>query len=236
MSQQTIIAIGVIGSFAVSIVGGIALGLPAEVILFLAILLCIVFAAVYMFFSTRNIKKAHEYARYSIEDKELKLFKRGKDATYHVDVVAELTGSLNYNPAEITYTAVTIGSATVGNIDYKDESYSFGNIHKSNKYRLNYNWDGTGDCFCPIYTILLDDSLIEEAKKDAAVSKYLLGNKLYLYPDVKLTDADKMKLEAASKYGKDNVAVNVFIEASQKWKLSKWECEQIKSWIEGNDY
>ncbi len=153
-----------------------------------------------------------------------------------INIEAEYNASLDYNPAEIKYSSITLGGITTGTIDFKDESTSMKH-YKNGNYFLSYGTNSKNTPNWPVYYIELSDRLVDEAKANPDISYYLKGNTLVLRD----TDSkfSKEEVDAFSHFMNDGSlesitkATKILGGSSPRSLLSKDECVKIKKWLSG---
>ncbi len=153
-----------------------------------------------------------------------------------INVEAEYNASLDYNPAEIKYSSITLGGVTTGKLDFKDESTSI-KRYKNGNYFLSYGTNSKNFPNWPIYYIKLSERLVDEAKANPGISYYLKGDTLVLRDtDSKLS---RKEVDAFNHYMKDGSlesitkATKILGGSSPRSLLSRDECEKIKKWLSG---
>lgn len=190
----------------------------------------------YFFFNLTQKKKRQKHKNdMYVEGSENKMTITARNS-YVIDLItieAEMNVSLGYNPAEITYSSMTLGGVTTGKLDFKDESTSI-NGYKNGKYYLKYGYQETS---WPIYYIKLSDKLVEEAKKNSFISEYLVGNTLILRD----TGRKYSKKEVdAFNYHMNNGSLESITKATKilgggppRSLLSYDDCVRIRRWLGG---
>lgn len=182
----------------------------------------------------RNEKSDEQRKHYTFneEDKTMTLFKRSQIcyAAVHWEPLYE--HDLKYNPSKIIYTGATSGGVTMGGFHTTEEYYQERRTKRSGRYIAYLSFhDGTR---LYIKEIILVGSVLEEAKRNKKISKFLVGDRLVLLNqnaksnlDGKLTSSDIINGGTAVKYAyTDSLKANIGITSA--------EAEIINEWLKGN--
>jgi len=205
------------------------LGIVYSCLGFVVLLICAVIVSIII---DGNREQKHKgEIEYNLDKNEIKIYARNSYVANGITIEPETYSSLKYNPAEITYTATTIGPITNGHFDIKSESLTAGSSQRTGTYRLNF-----GNEYSPIYTIVLSEKLVKEAKKNVAVSNFLSGDRLILrhLPTESKKNKEKAKFYSSLGTGEaTTAALNIALQDIPKSKLNKDECKKLLKWIAG---
>jgi len=141
--------------------------------------------------------------------------------------------SMKYHPSEIVYTGATVGGVHTGGFHEAGNYYSV-NGSGTQKYQLVYTGIGVdqGD-YCPVSVIKLDAPLIQEARKNPAISRYLKSDgSLVLSNETASKYGDHMKTAAAQ--GNTALVMQMAKADYFNQQLSRDQCNTIKNWLCAN--
>jgi hypothetical protein len=150
-----------------------------------------------------------------------------------IEVVQAKGASLQYNPAQLTYTSTTVGNVTVGSLDFEDESTSL-KLNNTGVYCLEYaSSEETG----PIDTIELSEELATQVRNKRGLPGYLNGNELVLRGGLKeMSEAEQSVVSDYYNKGtmqSNTVAGNILLQNMKRSGLSRAECKRIRRWLCG---
>lgn len=172
---------------------------------------------------------------YYIEDKVFEIKKRNAYVADKLAIVPEMRFSVGYNPAQLTYTGVTIGAATVGNFSVQDEFASM-KPQPTGYYYLKFKSDKE----YRVERILLTDDLVIRAEINPFISQYLVGNELVLW-DLNKTVTNTEKSTAEYLMGQGDLqsqtkAMNIVSQGMTGAILSQKDCRKIQKWLAGKNF
>jgi len=137
----------------------------------------------------------------------------------------------DYHPTTVTYTSVTVGGVTTGGFDVNKEHYSSRRTGASGKYALFSVEEDYEIC-----RIILSDSLLESARSNPFIKRFLKGHDLVLEHEnenTKLSAGAMANLEGYIKSG-NVISQNLWMQdVINAKKLTKEECQKILDWIGG---
>ena len=169
---------------------------------------------------------------YSEEDKTMTLYQRSKIsyAAVHWDPLYE--HDLKYNPSKTIYTGATSGGITMGGFHTTEAYYQERPAKKSGRY-IAYLKFHNGDRIY-IKEIILVGKVLEEARKNSKISKFLKGDRLVL-----LNQNAKSKLDgklSASEIANGGTVIQHAYMDSLKANVGilLWEAEIINEWLKGD--
>ena len=170
---------------------------------------------------------------WDIVGKQLYVYTRKRYIGDMLSIAPEIKPLLQYNPAQVTCTTVSVGAATVSNVDFKDEHTTMAG-YKSGNYYLNF---GSSRNYCPIERIVLSSSLAQLAKEHPVLSKYLQENTLVLKKIIQVP-SNETSANAATLMNKGNLqdtttAANALLFDMKTTALTKADCKEIKKWLSG---
>lgn len=184
-------------------------------------------------FETKQAKKkaaARTYMTYDKETNTLTLNARKQENANVIKIEEMVDYNLNYHPSKIVYTGATVGGVHTGGFHDAGNYYTMDGT-STKKYHLIYNGVGvTDEDYCPIRTIKLGASLIEEAKKNSVISQYLnQDGTLNLSNPVKSKYAEHMG--TAMERGNVDLAMQMAKADYYNQQLTKGQCNAIRNWI-----
>ena len=140
-----------------------------------------------------------------------------------------------YNPAKVTYTGATVGGVTTGGFHTTNASYSEIPTGNSGRAYIKAKYPAKSPYLKEI--ILSTDELVESAKHNTTVSKFLKENKLILKYEnekTKLTDSENYVLREAISKGDQGLQYGITQRAYLEQQLTISDCNQIISWLSVN--
>ncbi len=143
---------------------------------FFALIIAFIVAVVVL---TKQTKKIEAKANIEcVSDKRIAVSKQAEINKSVIHIRRYQETSLQYNPAKITYTGATVGGVTTGGLDYQDAYYSVKGGNITNKFIMYFEKSDKESMI--VDEIELSPNLVDKAKKDPNLSKYLRGNVLYI--------------------------------------------------------
>ena len=164
------------------------------------------------------------------------LLKRGKklvNRSMRVEMIDKV--DYKFNPEKITYTGATVGGVTTGGFHTTQASYSEVSTGNSGKAYIKITTLPDSPTLNEI--ILTNDELIESAKNNPRVAKFLQGNKLILKYEnekTKLTEEENYVLAEAIKTANQALQYGVTQRAFLEQQLTYSDCNQIILWLCGD--
>lgn len=145
------------------------------------------------------------------------------------------------HPAEVTYTQATVGVATSGKFHvheaYCGESLS-GDSGKAEILVISGEMYRYSKYYTRLDSITLtSDELIKSAKENPVISKFLVGDTLYLHysgKDTLLDDFEKRELEIARQNSDKAKELNTKQRSFLAQQLTPYDCNAVISWLCGN--
>lgn len=182
----------------------------------------------------KNIWEEFSHITFDEKKNSAKLYKRASISGKSIEIRADYNLTYKYNPAKIVYTGATVGGVTTGGFHTEEEHYALGSGGKSGKYYLRAKL--SAGKYMSIDRIHLTDELVEEAKQNPNVKKFLRGKTLVLAHRGKATqlkeDEQDVYMRAVQRH--DEAAMYAASQrAINAKKLTREECESILKWISG---
>lgn len=179
-------------------------------------------------------KKADEQSKhytYSEEDKTMTLFQRSKISysALHWDPLYE--HDLKYNPSKTIYTGATSGGITMGGFHTTEAYYQERPTKKSGRYIAFMPFtDGTR---IYIKEIILVGKVLDEAKSNPEIRKFLKGDRLVLLNQNPKSNLDG-KLSASDIANGGNVVQYAYMDSLKaNVGITLAEAEIINNWLKG---
>ena len=170
-----------------------------------------------------------QYYTYDESTHTLTLIQRSYSAFSKAIKIAPLyTTTYKYNPAELEYNSVTVGSVTTGGFHVNPASYSPSSTEKTDKYEL---WLMPGNH--AIKTIILPKDLIASAQNNSTIRKFLKGDRLelkYTGGDTELSESER-RIIGANMTQRPDIMLNMTKRVRVAQALTKEDCEAIKNWL-----
>ena len=185
--------------------------------------------------ATGNIEREVERDKYITFDKEKEtatLYKRAPISGESIEIRAHHNSTYKYNPEKIVYTGATVGGVTTGGFHTEEAHYALSTAGKSGKYFLQAKLSAGN--YMSIDRIHLTDELVEEAKQNPNVKKFLRGKTLVLAHRGKATEmsADEQDVYVRALQRKDEAGMYAAAQRAINAKmLTREECENVLKWI-----
>jgi len=187
--------------------------------------------------SSAQYKKQKENENYIIFNEDTdsaKLLKRSEMSASLLTIETIQNTYTKYNPSKMVYTGATVGGVTTGGIHTTEAHLSTKVGGDSGKCHIIAK--GKDKKIVEVKNIELSKELLSEAKKDKAISKFIVGDKLvlrYNTPDTKLTREEneilKRAIETFDTALQDNITQRAFIASMP----TKEDCLAVKKWVSG---
>ena len=139
-----------------------------------------------------------------------------------------------YHGPELVYTGATVGGIHTGGFHVNKAHLTEKSLGGSGKYYLYIHIDDYAQL--AVVQIYLTEAMIEQARNDERVSKFLQGNKLCLWHsgnDTQFTNTEKMMLNNAVNTNDYAAQLNFSQRASLAKQLTYDECIDVINWISG---
>lgn len=175
---------------------------------------------------------AKDYLDYDAFTETLTVKARKPENANVIKVEEMFDCNLNYHPSKIVYTGATVGGVHTGGFHDAGNYYTLDGT-STNKYHLIYKGLGvTSEDYCPIKQIKLDRSLVEAAKENPVISRYLNADgTLTLSNNVASKYSEHVG--TAVKHGNVDLVMQLAKADYFNQQLSKEQCKAIKNWISG---
>ena len=222
---------------------GVLLGMPVALLcnskgfaIFLWVLvIVVVFAGGKSIIGRKRDKQGEEQCKHYIcseEDNTMTLFQRSKIsyAAVHWDPLYE--HDLKYNPSKTIYTGATSGGITMGGFHTTEAYYQERPTKKSGRYIAYLPfYDGSR---VYIKEIILVGKVLDEARKDPQISKFLKGDRLVLLNQNVKSNLDG-KLSASEIANGGTVIQHAYMDSLKaNVGITLWEAEIINNWLKGD--
>lgn len=181
----------------------------------------------------KNIPNAIQYITFNGETATV--LKRNAVISEVLKVESIQKVEYKYNPAKVTYTGATVGGVTTGGFHTTNASYSEIPTGNSGRAYIKAKYPAKSPYLKEI--ILSTDELVESAKNNATLAKFLKGNKLILKYEnekTKLTDSENYVLREAISKGDQGLQYGITQRAYLEQQLTISDCNQIISWLSVN--
>lgn len=180
-------------------------------------------------------KKAEEQFKhytYNKEDNTMTLFQRSKIsyAAVHWDPLYE--HDLKYNPSKTIYTGATSGGITMGGFHTTEAYYQERTTKKSGRYIAYLSFHDGSRIY--IKEIILVDKVLEEAKSNPKIRKFLKGDRLVLLNQNAESKLDG-KLSASEIANGGTVIQHAYMDSLKaNVGITLWEAQIINEWLKGD--
>ena len=124
---------------------------------------------------------------------------------------------MNYNPEQLHYGSVSVGGVTTGGFYKTGGNYTTSNVKKSGYKRLCYTGQG-------IVSIKLTDELLNQAKEDSNISKFIEVDKIQIIGRSSSLNHDYLSYT-------NNRSFSIGLETG----IPEQDCRQILFWICGGN-
>lgn len=222
---------------------GFLLGLPFVLLIdskglaiFVWIAIIIIVFAIGRVITNRKWKAQGEeqiqHYTYSEEDKTMTLFQRSKIsyAAVHWDPLYE--HDLKYNPSKTIYTGATSGGITMGGFHTTEAYYQERPAKKSGRYIAYLQFHDGKRIY--IKEIILVGKVLEEAKSNPKIRKFLKGDRLVLLNQNAKSKLDG-KLSASEIANGGTVIQHAYMDSLKaNVGITLWEAEIINEWLKGD--
>ena len=218
---------------------GVLLGLLVGVLCdstFLAFLvICVVFAVGKIIIWRKREKQGEEQCKHytcNEEDKTMTLFQRSKIsyAAVHWDPLYE--HDLKYNPSKTIYTGATNGGITMGGFHTTEAYYQERPTKKSGRYIAYLSFHDGSRVY--IKEIILVGKVLDEAKSNPKIRKFLNGDRLVLLNQNAKSNLDG-KLSASEIANGGNVIQHAYMDSLKaNVGITLREAEIINEWLKGD--
>ena len=225
LSKFVLYFLTIMGMFVAAIIN--AFYLDSFLVTFLILLLFIIAGFVlwaYMQDPSFLKTKIKDNMSYIESTSTLKLYKCVPSNGSEVKIHKIYNAYLQYHPEEYVYTGASSGGIHMGGIQ-KFEAYNTVNGVDSGKYRLEYRYPDD-NVWHIVRKIELDESLIESAKMNPNISKYMDKNGVLILQN-EVTKQIRNEIGEAFKTGN----MLLIQKAGNKAALTKEECQKILDWI-----
>ncbi len=151
-----------------------------------------------------------------------------RDFTFTKQIkVKKYTGTYEqFNPSKTIYTGATVGGITTGGFHQTKAYYSTQVMRTSG----HYLYAKVDEPFT-IEKVKLSPELIEEAKQDERVKKFLRGNTLILNHENQMSSAEADVIKNAISTGNISLSGYMLQKSYDKSLLSYKECQDVLEWI-----
>lgn len=221
---------------------GVLLGMPVALLsnsegfaIFLWVLVIVVVFAVgkYIIGRIRGAKgeEQSKHYTYSEEDKTMTLFQRSKISYAAVHWEPLYEHDLKYNPSKLIYTGASSGGITMGGFHTTEAHYQERPTKRSGRYIAFIQFHDNTRLY--IKEIILVGEVLDEARNNPKISKFLKGDRLVL-----LNKKPKSKLDgklSASEIANGGTVIQHAYMDSLKANvgITSAEVEVINNWLKG---
>lgn len=181
-----------------------------------------------------NYRTISECITYDKTNNTATLHKRSSISSSILSVDPLYDVAAKYCPAQIKYTGVSGGGLSFGETTFEPAAYEAKVQGKTGKYRLNIKYDKQK---YQVNEIILTPDVLQDAKNDSKIKKFLVGNKLVLQynnKDCKATALEAQLMKQALESRDEGALVNASRRVIIAKALTLDDCNYIKSWICGN--
>lgn len=210
-------------------------GLDSSTAAIIIFLLFVVYMIIFMIVSAKiDVRNSVGFGRYDQEKKILEVKKRVSTNSKKIKIEPVYLAMVKYVPTQVTYTGATVGGVHTGGFSVDEAHYSANQVRKSGKYELKYFVNSNESPYQSIEKISLSQDLVEQARKDDFIKKFLKDDNLVLKYDIK-KDSIQSALEKEIVKAPHNLTV---LSASANHRkeleaLTKEDCDLILKWLCG---
>lgn len=215
------------------------LGVPT----FLGVLICIGIVALGLYLFNKWADSGEPSEReitieYDVETGSAKLYKRTGENLKGMTIQQYKNIETSYVASKTVYTGANVGGVVTGGFHQTPAYLKETSRGGAGKYYLWVKTPSKTEIFENDYMILkriiLADELVDEAKNDKRVKKFLHGKELILSHSATVDKTDAQSLKSALDTNHYAMTENVVQKIGLQSALSWQECYDIKDWISGD--